>query len=116
MKLLAILLFLVLQIKFAEIWAQNVTIRVKQTEIRKVLTAFEKQTDIRFLYNYDLHPLKNKVDFAADNLPLCQALDKLLLNSGLTYKKVNENLIAVLSENGSENKAIRVTGKITGEA
>ena len=116
MKLLAILLFLVLQIKFAEIWAQNVTIRVKQTEIRKVLTAFEKQTDIRFLYNYDLHPLKNKVDFAADNLPLCQALDKLLLNSGLTYKKVNENLIAVLSENGSENKAIRVSGKITGEA
>src|SRR4029079_15625065 len=58
---------------------------------------------------------KNKIDFEANNLPLCQALDKLLSNSGLTYKKVNENLIAVLSENGGENEAIRVTGKITGE-
>jgi TonB-dependent starch-binding outer membrane protein SusC len=116
MKLFVLVLFLVLQIKFIDVRAQNVTIRVKQTEIRKVLTVFEKQTDIRFLYNYDLPPLKNKVDFTAENLSVCQALDKLFLNSGLTYKKVNENLIAVLSENVSENKAIRVIGKITGES
>src|SRR5439155_16013211 len=96
--------FVVFQFRVMGAAGQTVTLRVKQTEIRKVLTAFEKQTDIRFLYNYDLQPLKNKVDFTVDNLPVCQALDKLFWNSGLSYKKVNENLIAVLSENDDENK------------
>lgn len=111
----ALLFFAVFQLLAAEVNGQTVTIRVKQTEIRKVLTAVEKQADVRFLYNYDLKPLKNKVDFSADHIPVCEALDKLFRNSGLTYKKVNEHLIAVLSEDAGENKVIRVTGKITGE-
>jgi len=115
MKLFALLFFVVFQLLLIQTAAQTVTVRLKQTEIRKVLAAFEKQTDVRFLYNYDLRPLKNKVDFTADHLPLCQALDKLFLNAGLSYKKVNENLIAVLSANTTENRQIRVTGKITGE-
>ena len=116
MKLFIILLFLtVFQVQAKEVNGQNVNLAVKQTEIRKVLTALEKQSNVRFLYNYELKGLRRKVDFSAVNITVAQALQQLLSNSGLTYKKVNENLIAVLSENASENKAIRITGKITGD-
>src|SRR4051812_14848358 len=116
MKLFIICLFFtVLQVQAKEVNGQNINLHVNQTEIRKVLTAVEKQTAIRFLYNYDLKALKKKVDFTAQDLPVPDALDKLFENSGLTYKKVNENLIAVVSENPDDNKAIRITGRITGE-
>lgn len=116
MKLFIIFLFfIVFQVQAKEVAGQNVSIQVSQTEIRKVLTALEKQSQIRFLYNYELKGLKKKVNFSAVNLPLSQALEQLLDNSGLTYKKVNENLFAILSENASENKAIRITGRVTGE-
>ena len=64
MKLFIVLLFLALfQFCTTELMGQTVTIQVKQTEIRKVLNAVERQTNIRFLYNYELKGLKNKVDF-----------------------------------------------------
>lgn len=116
MKLFTVLLFFGLfQVCATDSIGQTITIRVKQTEIRKVLNAVENQTNVRFLYNYELKALKNKIDFTVIDLPVCEALDKLFQNSGLTYKKVNENLFAVLSEIADENKWIRVTGKVTGE-
>ena len=116
MKLFIVLLFLALfQFCTTELMGQTVTIQVKQTEIRKVLNAVERQTNIRFLYNYELKGLKNKVDFTAIELPVCEALDKLFQKSGLTYRKVNENLFAVISELAEDNKSIRITGKVSGE-
>jgi TonB-linked SusC/RagA family outer membrane protein len=116
MKLsIVFLLFTVFQVQAKDVSGQNINLQVKQTEIRKVLNVFEKQSSIRFLYNYELKALRNKVDFTAANLPLYPALERLLANSGLTYRKVNENLIAVLSVNPSENNSIRIMGKITGE-
>src|SRR4051812_43265049 len=116
MKLFIILMFFaVFQVSAKDAKGQNITLQLRQTEIRKVLTAVEKQSNIRFLYNYELKELKTKVDFTASDLTLAQALDKLFWNSGLTYKKVNDNLIAVLSDDPKENNAIRITGKISGE-
>ena len=116
MKLFIVLLFFAaFQVRATDIIGQTVTIRVKQTEIRKVLNAVENQTSIRFLYNYELKALKNKVDFTVIDLPVGEALNKLFQNSGLTYKKVNENLFAVISEFAEDNKYIRITGKVAGE-
>ena len=116
MKLFIIcFLCVVFQVQAKNVNGQTVNLQLRQTEIRKVLNAVEKQTNVRFLYNYDLKSLKNKVDFVAVNLSLPQALDQLFQNSDLTYKKVEDDLIAVLSENKQEPKAIRITGKITGE-
>jgi TonB-linked SusC/RagA family outer membrane protein len=116
MKFFRTLIFLGLLLFItADVHGQTITIQVRQTEMRKVLNEMERQTNVRFLYNYDLKALKNKVDFSAEDLQVCQALDKLFLNSGLTYKKVNENLIAIVSENSGDNKSIRITGKVTGE-
>lgn len=116
MKLsIVLLLFAVFQVQAKDVSGQNINLQVQHTEIRKVLNALEKQSGIRFLYNYELKALRKKVDFQASDLSLSQALSRLLINSGLTYKKVNENLFAVLSENPIENNSIRITGKITGD-
>ncbi|MFL5810299.1 MAG: TonB-dependent receptor [Flavisolibacter sp.] len=95
--------------------AQTINLQMKQTEIRKVLTAIEKQSNIRFLYNFGLKGLKKRVDFDVTNSSLEQALELLFFNNGLTYKKINDKLIAVLSEDLSDNNIIQITGKIVGE-
>lgn len=94
---------------------QNINLRLKQTEISKVLSAIEKETDFNFLYNYELKSLKKRVDFIAEDLPLRAALDKLFAGNNLTYKIVNDNLVVILSETAEENTDIRITGKITGD-
>jgi len=116
MKLFIFLSFVaVFQVSAHDSNGQNVSVEVKDTEIRKVLTALEKQSQIRFLYNYELKALKTKVDFNVHNKPFEEALTQLLNGSGLKYKMVYQNLYAILSENEVENKAIRITGKVTGE-
>ena len=115
MKLSIVLFFLtIFQVQAKDVRGQNVNLNLNQTEIRKVLTAVEKQSGVRFLYNYELRGLRRRVDFAAANVSVYQALDQLLGNSGLRYKKINENLIAIISEDPTENRNLRITGKVTG--
>lgn len=115
MKLTIIIILLTaLQVRATDVNGQNITLHVKNTEIRKILNAIERSANYRFLYNYDLRGLRSKVDFSAENLPITIALDKLFAGNGLTYKIVNKSLVAVLSTEAEENLAIRVTGKITG--
>jgi TonB-linked SusC/RagA family outer membrane protein len=94
---------------------QSLSINARQTEIRKVLNDIERQSHYRFLYDYDLKGLRKKIDLAAQNLSLKEALDKVFEGSGLKYKTLDNDLVVVLSENEEENKEIRVTGKVTGD-
>ncbi len=116
MKLtLIFVLFAAFQVKAFDVSGQTVTLNFKQTEIRKVLNALEKESNYNFLYNYELKALRNKVDFKVENLPINAALDQLFANSGLTYKMMENNLVVVLSTNAEENADIRITGRVTGE-
>lgn len=109
-----IILFSALQVRANDVNGQSINLTVKNTEIRKVLKAIEREGNYRFLYNYDLKGLKSKVNFEASNLSLAEALDKLFAGNELTYKVVNRSLIAVISTNSEENVDIRITGKVTG--
>ncbi|WP_372489923.1 STN domain-containing protein [Chitinophaga sedimenti] len=51
---------------------------------------------MRFVYNYDLHLLHRKVDFAVKDARLSDALDKLLENSGLRYRDMGNNMIVIV--------------------
>jgi hypothetical protein len=94
--------------------SQSISVNARQTEIRKVLKDIERQSDFRFLYNYELKDLKKKVDVKADESSLPGVLDKVFAGSDLTYKMLNNNLVVVLSTNADENQAVRVTGTVTG--
>ena len=114
---LAIFLILIsaLQVHAFDANGQSISINAKQTEIRKVLTDIERQSNYRFLYNYDLKGLRKKVDLNAEKLSINDVLSQVFDNSGLTYKILDNNLVVVLSQNEDENKEIRVTGKVTGD-
>jgi TonB-linked SusC/RagA family outer membrane protein len=94
--------------------SQSISVNARQTEIRKVLKDIERQSDFRFLYNYELRDLKKKVDVQTDNVSLPNVLDQVFAGSDLTYKMLNNNLVVVLSTNADENQAVRVTGTVTG--
>ena len=109
-----IILFTALQVRANDVNGQNISLDLKNTEIRKILNAIERSGNYRFLYKYELKGLKNKVDYNVSNLPINAALDKLFEGNNLTYKVLNNSLIAVISADPEENQELRVTGKITG--
>jgi TonB-dependent SusC/RagA subfamily outer membrane receptor len=112
MKLTFILtIFSVFQ-SFAGINGQTVSIDMKDAEIRKVLTKIERQGTFRFLFNSRLKELKQKVDVTFDNENITKALDKLFSGTGLSFKKLDNNLIAIRSGDIDEADVI-VSGRIT---
>lgn len=117
MKLAILLtLFTACQVQ-AGVLGQNITIRAQQTEIKKILNSIERSGDVRFLYNYELPSLKKKVDFVVANLPLRTALDKLFTSTELTYKILDNNLVAVMNarENATLSPVLKIAGKIIGD-
>ncbi len=116
MKLaMVIVLFTAFQVKASPSLGQNISLSMNNTEIKKVLKFIEKDGDVRFLFNSDLRDIKKKVTFKVNDLPLKEALNTLFSGTNLTYRVLNNNLVVVKSLDEEENKAVKVTGKITGE-
>ena len=116
MKLaMIILLFTAFQVTANPLSGQSISLSMKNTEIKKVLKSIERDGDFRFLFNSDLKDLKKKVDFNASNLNVVEAMNTLFAGTSLTYKVLENNLVVILSSNPEDNKAIRITGKVTGE-
>ena len=114
MKLSFLLVLLsVCQLQARVLGQGNITLKLQRTEIEKVLNRIEKTSEFRFLFNYELGALKQKVDINVENSSLSETLEKLFANTDLTYKILNDNLVVVLSGT-LEKQDIRVTGKVTG--
>jgi len=114
MKLTIVLILLaVLNVRAGAHAQGSITLNMQQVEIQKVLNKIEKQGEFRFLYNYDLESLNKKVDVHLNQSSIKEALDKLLANTDLTYKLLENNLVVVMS-NTQLNQDTRITGKITG--
>ncbi|HEX2628505.1 MAG TPA: SusC/RagA family TonB-linked outer membrane protein, partial [Chitinophagaceae bacterium] len=123
MKLtIALLLIACLQVS-ARGWSQDrITLKMNETEIKKVLFAIEKKTTYRFLFSEESVKGKPKVTVDVVQVSLNEVLDKILANTGVSYKILGSNLV-VLKEVASPDQInaqpIRVTGKVsssTGEA
>jgi TonB-dependent starch-binding outer membrane protein SusC len=100
----------------ANVYGQrNITLNLHNTEIGKVLREIEQKGEFRFLYNYDLQSLKKKVDIRVENSPISETLEKLFINTDLTYKLLANNLVVVHSRNAGMNIQVNVSGKVTGE-
>jgi TonB-linked SusC/RagA family outer membrane protein len=116
MKLaIVIVLFTAFQVKAYPSLGQTVSLSMNNTEIKKVLKSIERDGDFRFLFNSDLKDIKKRVTVNIINAPVNEALNSLFSGTNLTFKVLNNNLIVVKSTDEEENKAVKVTGKITGE-
>ncbi|WP_346237597.1 TonB-dependent receptor [Niabella insulamsoli] len=115
MKLsMLIVLLCVFQAQAKESGAQNISLVLKNTEIKHVLKAIEENSRYRFLYNYDLQSLDQRVDFRAENSSLSLALEHLLAGTGLQYKMLRKNLVAIVST-GSDAPILSVRGKVVND-
>ena len=104
------------QVQAIEVSGQNISLHLKNTEMRKVLSAIEKEGTYRFMYNYDLQGLAQKVDFRAQNVSVPQALDQLLAGTGLSYRMVSNSLIAIVTNNDALVKDVIITGSVMNAA
>ena len=107
MKLTLILIFItVLQVS-ANVYSQtSVTLDVREKPIREVLKRIEQQTEIRFFYSDDLLAMNNLIDVRADNQNVINVLDEMFLESPLTYKSFENNLIVIVPRNLLQPKII----------
>ncbi len=116
MKLmLALLLIACLQVS-AKGWSQQrITLKMTEAEIKKVLFAIEKKSDYRFLFSEEAIKGKPRVNVDVVEAPLSEVLDRILMNTGVSYKILGSNLV-VLKEAFSAADIIvadiRVTGKV----
>lgn len=104
MKLtIALLLIACLQVS-AKGWSQErITLKLNAAEIKKVLFAIEKKSDYRFLFTESAMKGKPRVSLDVVNATVSEVLDRILANTGVSYKILGTNLV-VLKEavNASE--------------
>ncbi len=92
----------------------RISMRVKKTEISGVLRSIEQQTNYRFLYNYDLEDIHDKVSLNVKDAGIKDVMNLLLGSTNLLYQLMNDNLI-VIKEDPNAPVDVVIRGKVTGE-
>ena len=88
MKLTCVLILFTCLHVSAETYSQNrITLKLGSTDIRKVLTAIEKKSDYRFLFNEAIFLNKPKVSANFTNAEITTVLTDILLNNGIMYRQ-----------------------------
>ncbi|WP_168208790.1 TonB-dependent receptor [Chitinophaga sp. XS-30] len=76
---------------------ETVSLNLKQTSLKKVLKAIERQTSVHFVYNDEMLQKEALVDVAVKNKAWTETVSQLLRNTGLSYKQVDDNLVVITS-------------------
>ncbi len=114
MKLTTVLLLAgILQVS-AKVSGQNITLKLNQVEIARVLNTIERQGAYRFLYNSQLQDIRQKVSIDVANLGIQEVMREILAGTALNFKILENNLVVILA-NTPGLQDIRITGKVTGE-
>lgn len=93
----------------------KVSLNMQSADIKKVLTAIEKKTSFRFLYNSNLLSEQPKVSIIANNEDVLSVVNRILANTILAYEVLNNNLVVLKKENTIINQT-GVKGRITNAA
>jgi TonB-dependent starch-binding outer membrane protein SusC len=97
-----------------EVNAQNITLDVKNTEVNKILSLIEKQSNYRFLYNNKIKDLYQKVSITVRSTTIDEVMLKIFIGTNLLYRKLDNDLIAIRSNNKDEQD-VTIDGRITNE-
>lgn len=112
MKLIIFLIFISCMQVSAKSYSQNVTLNLKSVELKKALATIEKHSNFRFLYSERKIAGNEKLTIHVTNEDISEVLDKLLNGTGLTYKRLDNNLIVIIKED-EILKDVRISGKVT---
>lgn len=97
MKLTLLLLLLGLVQGFGKAYSQNnkITVNLHHVYLSKVLSAIERKSNYRFLYNNEEVRTAQKVSIDAKEESVPELLSRLLINTGLSYKILANNLVVI---------------------
>ncbi|HVW63327.1 MAG TPA: carboxypeptidase-like regulatory domain-containing protein, partial [Puia sp.] len=76
----------------------RVTLRLQQVSLGNVFLEIEKKTEYRFLFNDNLLQGESSVTVDVKNELVRDVLAKLLVNTNLDFRIVNDNLIVIVSK------------------
>lgn len=113
MKLTVVILLVSCLHVSAGVYSQSrITLNMQSADFKKVLSAIEKKTSYRFLYNQSLIPADQKVNITANNEEVLSVVNRILENTSLTYEVLNSNLV-VLKRMNTIIQPAQVTGRVT---
>lgn len=103
MKLTSLLILVLTFSVSARSFSQNkINFQVKRLEIASAISAIEKQTDYRFLYNENLEGIRQKVSVSLSDASIEEAMTSLLKNTDLTFQILDNKLIVISDNSGSQ--------------
>jgi len=89
----------------------HLSLKLNNIKLSKALNIIGRKTHYRFLYSDDLIPVNKRIDLRADDKPLSEVLDKLLAETDLEFKILDNNVV-VLAPEGVDIQARRITGTV----
>ncbi|MGN6532513.1 MAG: TonB-dependent receptor [Ginsengibacter sp.] len=101
-----------LQVSAKSYSQEKVTVHFEKTLLNKALKEVEKKSSFRFVYSNRLLNGQSEVTIQANNIPVEDLVRKLLQNTGLTFK-VMDNHLVVLAKEDEVIQDIIVKGKVT---
>ncbi len=112
-------IFLIFVQSFANGYGQgnNISLRLEKTQLKKVFKAIEQGGYYRFVYKDDILPKEQGISIRVQHAELAVVMDKILENTGLTYHKLNDNLVVITRTDNEESvrtlQAVKISGKVT---
>ena len=73
----------------------KVSLDFKDTELRKALSVLQQKGKVRFLYSEELLPAHRDVTLQVKDAAVLDVLGKILKNTGLQYKLINNILVVI---------------------
>ncbi|MDR3183812.1 MAG: STN domain-containing protein [Prevotellaceae bacterium] len=93
MKCKILFLLLVALSVTTSIFGQKVSLNFQKVPLDKVLTEITKQTSFTFAYSQPVIDPKTEVSIEVEDVELKQALDKLLIGTGIAYEISNKKVL-----------------------
>lgn len=92
-----------------------VSLHVRQATISEVIKMIQKQTPYKFVYNNNVFPAHTQLDVTVTDQTVAAVLNRILMNTGFTYKMLSDNLIVLTSINPL-SEDLKVSGIVVDEA
>src|SRR5687767_13316940 len=93
---------------------ETISLHMDGVSPKKALKDIEKQTDLRFVYNDNALPADKSISITVQEGSLDEVMQKLLLNTALSYRKLNRSLIIFSDKpnNGTNWYSLEVKGSV----
>jgi len=98
MKLTFLFIVVFSSYAFSSGFAQDrISLTLRDVEIKSAITAVQRVSEYRFLYNDDILPRDHKVSLSVKKATIQKVLNDLFFATGLTYRIMNGRLVVISS-------------------